>query len=50
LVEIILLWISLVVMLVMFYKIRPVAAYINIPYILWVSFAAVLNASYYFLN
>ena len=50
LVEIILLWISLVVMLVLFYRIKPMAAYINIPYILWVSFAAVLNGSYYFLN
>jgi tryptophan-rich sensory protein len=50
LVEIILLWISIVVMLVMFYKIRPLASYINIPYFLWVTFAAVLNAGYYFLN
>jgi tryptophan-rich sensory protein len=26
------------------------AAYVNIPYLLWVSFASVLNASYYLLN
>lgn len=50
LVEIVLLWINIVVMLVLFYKIKPVASYINIPYLLWVTFAAVLNASYYFLN
>jgi benzodiazapine receptor len=50
LVEIILLWISIVLMLVLFYKIKPMASYINIPYLLWVTFAAVLNASYYFLN
>jgi translocator protein len=50
LIEIILLWICILIMLVLFYKIKPVAAYINIPYILWASFATVLNASYYFLN
>jgi benzodiazapine receptor len=50
LVEIVLLWISIVLMLVLFYKIKPMASYINIPYLLWVTFAAVLNASYYFLN
>ena len=50
LVEIILLWISIVMMLVVFYKIKPIASYINIPYLLWVTFATVLNASYYFLN
>ena len=50
LVEIILLWICIVVMLVLFYKIKPVAAFINIPYLLWVTFATILNASYYFLN
>jgi benzodiazapine receptor len=37
-------------MLVQFYKLKPVAAYINIPYLLWVTFATVLNAAYFFLN
>lgn len=50
LIEIILLWITIVMMLVVFYKIKPIASYINIPYLLWVTFATVLNASYYFLN
>lgn len=50
LIEIILLWISIVTMIVLFYKIKPMAAYINIPYLLWVTFATLLNASYYFLN
>ena len=50
LVEIILLWISIVMMLVVFYKIKPIASYINIPYLIWVTFATVLNASYYILN
>jgi translocator protein len=48
--EIILLWISIVSMLFLFYKIKPMAAYINIPYFLWVTFATVLNSAYYFLN
>lgn len=50
LVEIILLWINIVIMLVLFYRIKPMAAYINIPYLLWVTFATILNASYYLLN
>ena len=50
LIEIIFLWISIVSMLVLFYKIKPVAAYINIPYLIWVTFATMLNAAYYLLN
>jgi tryptophan-rich sensory protein len=50
LIEIVALWIMIVVMLVRFYKLKPLAAYINIPYLLWVTFATVLNAAYYFLN
>jgi len=50
LIEIILLWISIVIMIVLFYKIKPIAAYINIPYLIWVTFATILNASYYLLN
>ena len=50
LIEIIALWISILLMIFTFYKVKPVAAYINIPYILWVSFATILNAAYYFLN
>lgn len=50
LVEITLLWFTIILMLVLFYRIKPVATYINIPYLLWVSFATVLNAGYYFLN
>jgi len=50
LIEIVALWIMIVVMLIRFYKLKPMAAYINIPYLLWVSFATVLNAAYFFLN
>jgi tryptophan-rich sensory protein len=50
LLDILALWIMILVMLIHFYKLKPMAAYINIPYLLWVSFATVLNAAYYFLN
>jgi len=50
LIEIILLWTSIALMIYLFYKIKPFAAYLNIPYLLWVSFATNLNAGYYFLN
>jgi len=50
LIDIILLWGSILTMLFLFFRLRPVAAYINIPYLLWVSFATVLNTAYFFLN
>ncbi len=50
LVEISLLWLSIVAMLVMFYKIKHLAAYLNIPYLMWVSFATALNLGYFLLN
>jgi tryptophan-rich sensory protein len=50
LVDIVVLWIMIIVMLVRFQKLKPVAAYINIPYLLWVTFATALNMAYFFLN
>jgi len=50
LVEIVLLWFAIVMMVIYFYKVLPLAAYINIPYLLWVSFAGILNTAYYILN
>lgn len=50
LVGIILLWCAILAMMFLFYRIKPLAAWINLPYILWVSFATVLNAEYYRLN
>jgi tryptophan-rich sensory protein len=49
-IEIIILWLSIVLMIVLFYKNDRWAAFINIPYLLWVSFATILNGGYYFLN
>jgi len=50
LVEIVLLWLSIISMILLFYRIKPLAAYFNIPYLLWVTFATILNAAYYYLN
>lgn len=38
------------VMCVYFYKIKPLAAYLQAPYLLWLTFALMLNAGVYFLN
>jgi tryptophan-rich sensory protein len=50
LIDILALWIMILIMLVSFYKLKPIAAYINIPYLLWVTFATALNIAYFFLN
>jgi tryptophan-rich sensory protein len=50
LIEIVLLWSTIVLMLTRFYKLKPLAAYLNIPYLMWVTFATMLNAAYFFLN
>jgi benzodiazapine receptor len=50
LIDIVALWIMIIVMLVSFYKLKPITAYINIPYLLWVTFATALNGAYFFLN
>jgi benzodiazapine receptor len=48
--EIMLLWLAILTMMIIFYKINKVAAYLQIPYLLWVSFATALNAAFYVLN
>jgi tryptophan-rich sensory protein len=48
--EIVVMWCAILVMIVLFYRIRPVAAWINLPYLLWVTFATILNLSYFKLN
>jgi benzodiazapine receptor len=49
-IEIIFLWISILASIILFYRISKVAAYLLIPYILWVSFAAFLNYNIWILN
>jgi tryptophan-rich sensory protein len=48
--EIVLLWVLIVVTLVLFWRARPVAGALLIPYLLWVSFASVLNYALWQLN
>jgi len=50
LVDIVLLWIMIAVTIVLFYQIRKSAAYLLLPYIVWVSIATALNYSIYVLN
>lgn len=49
-VVIIILLISIILMILNFYKVRKISAYLNIPYILWVLFAAYLNIATAILN
>ena len=39
-----------ILMIVEFYKIKPLAAYLQIPYILWLIFAAILSYNVFLLN
>ena len=46
----VLLWILILIMILRFSKISPLAAYLQIPYLVWVTFAGYLNLMIYFLN
>lgn len=46
----ILLWILVLVMIIRFSKINKTAAYLQIPYLIWLTFAAYLNFSVAVLN
>lgn len=50
LVEIVILWIAIIATIIAFYQVSKPASYLLLPYILWVSFAAVLNFSIWNLN
>jgi tryptophan-rich sensory protein len=49
-VEVILLWLMIFETYSKFVKINKIAGYLFIPYLLWVSFASVLNISIWWLN
>ena len=49
-IEIIFLWVAILVTMIFFYKINRISAYLLVPYILWVSFAAILNFAIFILN
>jgi tryptophan-rich sensory protein len=50
LVEIVVFWGVLAFVVQLFWKIRPLAGALLVPYLAWVSFATVLNATLWWLN
>ncbi len=50
LVEIVILWIAIIATLQLFYRINKAAGILLVPYLAWVTFAAVLNAAIVALN
>lgn len=44
------LWIAIIVMIALFAKIRPLAAWLQIPYLIWVTFAGYLTLATALLN
>ncbi|MBI2315069.1 tryptophan-rich sensory protein [Candidatus Daviesbacteria bacterium] len=50
LIDILILWTLILITIIKFYKISKTAAYLLIPYLLWVTFATILNLSIVLLN
>lgn len=48
--ELVLLWMAILFSIISFYRVSKKAAYLLIPYIMWVSFAGYLNLSLFLLN
>ena len=46
----IILWVLVLAMIIVFYRTDKTAALLQLPYILWLSFAAYLNLSIYLIN
>lgn len=44
------LWASILIMIIRFYRIKPLAGLLQLPYLLWVTFAGYLNLAIYLLN
>ncbi len=49
-IEILLIWLSILWMILEFKKLNKTAAYLQIPYLLWVSFASLLNGTIWWIN
>lgn len=49
-IDIVVLWIAIILTIKYFYPISKLAGYLLIPYLLWVSFAAILNYAILILN
>jgi tryptophan-rich sensory protein len=48
--EIIALWLLILLTLIAFYRVRPLAGYLLLPYLAWVSLATALTAALWHLN
>ena len=48
--DIIMLWLAVIATIISFWKVSRTAGILLLPYIIWVSFAAILNAGIYLLN
>ena len=48
--EIVVLWVLILATVVSFWRVRPLAGALLFPYLLWVTFASVLNYSVWQLN
>ncbi len=48
--EIVLLWCAILATLLAFWRVRPLAGMLFVPYLAWVTFAAVLNYAIWRLN
>ena len=48
--DILLLWVLIVLTTIAFWRVRPAAGWLLIPYLLWVTFAAALNYTLWQLN
>lgn len=44
------LWLSIILTIIKYYKINKVAAWLQVPYLLWVTFAGYLNVAIILLN
>lgn len=44
------LWLSILITIIKYYKINKAAAWLQLPYLLWVTFAGYLNLAIIFLN
>lgn len=49
-IEIILMWLFILSMIISFYRVNKTAGILQIPYLIWVSFASILNYNIYILN
>lgn len=49
-IDIVILWFCILWMIMIFHRIKPIASYLQIPYIAWVSFASMLDISIWLLN